>query len=200
MPAAVGGYAAGELVGVHLRGADPWDRGDDTAWGSKLDVCVGAPAFAEAVLRDAARRRARGEPATRAVYVASNDAALVAEFAGALRAGSDAAGTPRLDVLALDAAAEDRGGRGRAAGERAAAADLWALASTAAVFRGFHSTFGQAAAVLHRRPQSVIVHRDGCAGAPPASKRRSLDALQHSLFCRAHEDGTGDVPVGGVGS
>ncbi|KAH8044430.1 hypothetical protein JL720_17093 [Aureococcus anophagefferens] len=51
-----------------------------------------------------------------------------------------------------------------------------------------------AAAVLHRRPQSVIVHRDGCAGAPPASKRRSLDALQHSLFCRAHEEGTGDVP------
>ena len=77
MPAAVGGYAAGELVGVHLRGADPWDRGDDATWGSKLDVCVGAPAFAEAVLRDAARRRARGEPATRAVYVASNDAALV---------------------------------------------------------------------------------------------------------------------------
>ena len=79
------------------------------------------------------------------------------------------------------------------------AADLWALASTAAVFRGFHSTFGQAAAVLHRRPQSVIVHRDGCAGAPPASKRRSLDALQHSLFCRAHEEGTGGR-AGGLGS
>ncbi|KAH8096033.1 hypothetical protein JL720_3376 [Aureococcus anophagefferens] len=138
VPAAVGGYASGELVGVHLRGADPWDRGDGTTWGNKLDVCVGAPAFAEAVLRDAAA--AAGEPAA-AVYVA------------------DAAGTPRLEVLALDAAAEDRGGAAR--GERRAAA--LALASTAAVFRGFHSTFGQAAAVLHRRPQSVIVHRDGAA-------------------------------------
>ncbi|KAH8076303.1 hypothetical protein JL721_296 [Aureococcus anophagefferens] len=192
VPAAVGGYAAGELVGVHLSGADPWDRGDDATWGSKLDVCVGAPAFAEAVLRDAARRRSRGEPATRAVYVASNDAALVAEFADALRAGSDAAGTPRLDVLALDAAAEDRGGAARGGGRRGPLG----LASTAAVFRGFHSTFGQAAAVLHRRPQSVIVHRDGCAGAA----RRNGGASAPRLFCRAHEEGTGDVPVGGLGS
>ncbi|KAH8063851.1 hypothetical protein JL722_3044 [Aureococcus anophagefferens] len=188
VPAAVGGYASGELVGVHLRGADPWDRGDGTTWGNKLDVCVGAPAFAEAVLRDAARRA--GEPATPRGHAASNDAALVAEFADALRAGSDAAGTPRLEVLALDAAAEDRGGRGAAS--RVAAHSGPSLDGRG--LPGFHSTFGQAAAVLHRRPQSVIVHRDAAPRRP--LKRRSLAA--HPLL--PHEEGTGNVPVGGVGS
>ena len=167
VPKRLAGYPRDAVLGVHLRGPDPWAaRGN---WTSKFDLCVGAHTFAEAVLREADR-----DPKIRAVYVASNDPALLRAF--------EAAVAGRLDVVSLETPDVTRRSRGDAAAVQAALADLWALAGAKAVFRGFHSTFGQVAAVLRERPNSVVVHRAGCA-SEAAVARMTGAKLSKSLFC-----------------
>ena len=49
------------------------------------------------------------------------------------------------------------GGRDTVYGMQGAVLDLWALASTAKVFRSGESTFGMLASALHRRPAEAVV-------------------------------------------
>ena len=91
VPKRLAGYPRDAVLGVHLRGPDPWAaRGN---WTSKFDLCVGAHTFAEAVLREADR-----DPKIRAVYVASSARSARGSSSSSSSSGSDSSSTYEAEM------------------------------------------------------------------------------------------------------
>lgn len=75
-------------------------------------------------------------------------------------------GTSRRLSAAQAMAQAEFVGRASVSGMQAAAIDLWALASSAKLFRSGQSTFGQLAAAMHLRPEEVVVRDTSLAECP----------------------------------
>lgn len=180
------------VLGVHLRDQDRTalaeqrtgfsdsKRGapSSTAPGRRLregeQGCAVAANFAKAVLIEAA-----DNPAIDAVYVASSSDRLLADFQKLFEAGVPF--LPRVNgrrrslrlLTVADLLASRAGsattlahGRNRPEAINAAVVDLWALASTATLFRGSDSSFGELAAVVNNEQTRSFVVRSMSCGSP----------------------------------